>query len=151
MAWIVRLVKAGAEGEKQSIDVVTINRPDDLVEIANLGLTQAEAKLLLAALQQQIVAAQSRDHAIRRPGCRSCGEVCCVKDYRDHAIATLFGQVRVRLPRFRCAECGGHEAGHDWPSHCRSTPELEQLQAHLSALMTYRVAASPPPVSISPR
>jgi hypothetical protein len=141
VAWIVRLVKAGAEGEKQSIDVVTINRPDDLVEIANLGLTQAEAKLLLAALQQQIVAAQSRDHAIRRPGCRSCGEVCCVKDYRDHAIATLFGQVRVRLPRFRCAECGGHEAGHDWPSHCRSTPELEQLQAHLSALMTYRVAA----------
>jgi hypothetical protein len=64
-----------------------------------------------------------------------------VKDYRDHAVATLFGQIRVRLPRFRCARCGGHEAGHDWPSHCRSTPELDQLQAHLSALMTYRVAA----------
>ena len=28
-----------------------------------------------------------------------------------------------------------------WPSHCRSTPELDQLQAHLSALMSYRVAA----------
>jgi hypothetical protein len=25
--------------------------------------------------------------------------------------------------------------------HCRSTPELDRLQAHLSALMTYRVAA----------
>jgi hypothetical protein len=25
-----------------------------------------------------------------------------VKDYRDHAVATLFGQVTVRLPRFRC-------------------------------------------------
>jgi hypothetical protein len=37
VAWIVRLVKAGAEGEKQSIDVVTINRPNDLVEIAHLG------------------------------------------------------------------------------------------------------------------
>jgi hypothetical protein len=64
-----------------------------------------------------------------------------VKDYRDHAVATLFGQVTVRLPRFRCAGCGGHEAGHAWPSHCRSTPELDQLQAHLSALMTYRMAA----------
>jgi len=135
------LVKAGAEGEKQSIDVVTINRPDDLVEIANLGLTLAEGKLLLAGLQQQIVAAQARDHAFRRPNCRSCGLVCCVKDYRDHAVATLFGQVRVRLPRFRCGRCGGNEAGHGWPSHCRSTPELDQLQAHLSALMTYRVAA----------
>ena len=64
-----------------------------------------------------------------------------MKDYRDHAVATLFGQVTVRLPRFRCAGCGGSEAGHGWPSHCRSTPELDQLQAHLSALMTYRVAA----------
>ena len=101
----------------------------------------AEGKLLLAGLQQEIVAAQAEGHAVRRPDCRSCGEVCRVKDYRNHAVATLFGQVTVRLPRFRCVGCGGNEAGHDWPSHCRSTPELNQLQAHLSALMTYRVAA----------
>jgi hypothetical protein len=135
------LVKTGADGEKQAIDVATITRPDDLVEIAHLGLTLAEGKRLLAALQQQIVAAQVGSHAARRPNCRSCGAVCHVKDYRDHAVATLFGQVRVRLPRFRCAGCGGHEAGHGWPSRCRSTPELDQLQVHLSALMTYRVAA----------
>jgi hypothetical protein len=141
VAWIVRLVKTGAEGEKQSVDVMTINRPDDLIDITSLGLTLAEGKLLLAGLQQEVVAAQARGHAVRRPNCRKCGEVCRVKDYRDHAVATLFGQVTVRLPRFRCAGCGGHEAGHGWPSHCRSTPELDQLQAHLSALMPYRVAA----------
>ena len=50
MAWIVRLVKIAADGETQSVDVMTINRPDDLSEIANLGLTLAEGKLLLAAL-----------------------------------------------------------------------------------------------------
>lgn len=118
-----------------------INRPDDLGDIANLGLTLAEGKLLLAGLQQQIVAARAKEHAGRRSDCRSCGGVCRVKDYRNHSVATLFGQVRVRLPRFRCAGCGGTEAGHEWPSHCRSTPELDQLQAHLSALMPYRVAA----------
>ena len=64
-----------------------------------------------------------------------------MKDYREHAIATLFGQIMVRLFRFRCAACGTIEVGIDWPSHCRSTPELDQLQAHLSALMTYRTAA----------
>jgi hypothetical protein len=64
-----------------------------------------------------------------------------VKDYRDHAVATLFGQVMVRLPRFRCAACGGIEAGVAWPAHCRSTPELDRLQAHLCTLMTYRTAA----------
>src|SRR5271166_4462324 len=33
------------------------------------------------------------------------------------------------------------EAGVGWPMKCRSTSELDQLRAHLSALMTYRVAA----------
>ncbi len=64
-----------------------------------------------------------------------------MKDYREHVVATLFGQVTVRLPRFRCATCGGIEAAVDWPSYCRATPELVQLQAHLSATMTYRTAA----------
>jgi hypothetical protein len=137
----VRLVKAGADGEKQCADASKISRPDDLGDIADLGLTLAEGKLLLANLQQEIVAAQAKGHAVRRPDCRSCGEVCRVKDYRNHAVATLFGQVTVRLPRFRCGGCGGNEAGNGWPSYCRSTPELTQLQAHFSALMTYRVAA----------
>jgi hypothetical protein len=75
------LVKTGADGEKQSAGVMKINRrPDDLGDIANLGLTLAERKLLLAALQQEIVAAQARGHAVRRPVCRSCGVVCRTKD-----------------------------------------------------------------------
>ena len=141
MAWIVRLVQIGAEGEGQATDVIEIDRPDDLGDIADLGLTLAEAKLLLAGLQQELVTAQARDHAVRRPACRRCGGVCRVKDYRDHAVATIFGHVTVRLPRFRCAACSGIEGGVGWPSHCRSTPELERLEAHLCALMTYRTAA----------
>jgi len=141
VAWIVRLVTTGADGEGQCADVMRINRPDDLGDIADLGLTLADGKLLLAGLQQEVVAAQARGHAVRRPDCRRCSRVCRVKDYREHAVATLFGRVRMRLPRFRCAGCGGIEAGIGWPSHCRSTPELDQLQAHLCALMTYRVAA----------
>jgi hypothetical protein len=135
------LVKIGTEGEGSCTDVMEINRPDDLGDLADLGLTLAEAKRLLAGLQQEIVAAQARDHTVRRPDCARCGRICHVKDYRSHMVATLFGQVTVKLPRFRCAACGGIEVGIDWPSHCRSTPELDQLQAHLSALMTYRTAA----------
>ena len=59
---------------------------------------------------------------------------------RPHRIATLFGEVRVKLPRLVCAGRGCGETGVGWPSHCRSTPELNQLQARLSALMPYRVA-----------
>ncbi|MBV9194689.1 MAG: hypothetical protein JO168_11140, partial [Solirubrobacterales bacterium] len=91
----------GADGAEHSTDVLRIARPGDLTDLASLGLTLAEGKQLLAGLQQGIVAAQARVHAVRRPECRSCGTACRVKDYRQHGIATLFGQVTVRLPRFR--------------------------------------------------
>jgi hypothetical protein len=135
------VVKIGAEGEGPGTDVMEINRLGDLADIASLGLTLAETKRLLASLQQEIVATQVRDHAARRPACSRCGGACRVKDYQDHVVATVFGQVTVRLPRFRCAACGGSETGIAWPPHCRSTPELDRLQAHLSAVMTYRTAA----------
>ena len=142
MVWIVRLVRVGTEGDEHSTDVVQIARPDDLSDLASLGLTLDEGKRLLAGLQEEIVAAQARVHAVHRPACRSCGTACRVKDYRQHEIATLFGQVTVRLPRFRCAGCGTTEVGVAWPSYVRSTPELDRLRAQLSALLTYRTAAA---------
>jgi hypothetical protein len=111
VAWIVRVVKTGAGGEGHCTDVMEIMRPADLSDIADLGLTLADAKLLLASLQQAIVTGQARDHAARRPAGPRCGEACQVKDYRERGVATLFGRVTVRLPRFRCAACGGIEAG----------------------------------------
>jgi hypothetical protein len=141
VAWILRLVQTGAEGEDPATDLMEINRPDGLGDIAALGLTLSEAKQLLANVQREIAAAQARDHTVRRPECPRCDVVCGVKDYRGHAVATLFGQVTMKLPRFRCSRCGRIETGIGWPPHCRSTPELDRLRAHLSALMTYRVAA----------
>src|SRR3954469_12727676 len=141
MGWVLRLVETGVEGSSRSVDVLVIDPSGDLDDIAALGLTLAQGKQLVALVQQEIVAVQSRDHAARRPPCRSCGAACQVKDYRPHQIATVFGQVTLRLPRFRCAGCGGAEAGHGWPAHCRSTPELDQVRAQFSALMPYRVAA----------
>jgi hypothetical protein len=138
---MLRLVKTGVEGDGSCTDVMEINRPGDFGDIATLGLTLAEAKRLLAGVQREIVAAQAKEHAVRRPDCLRCGGVCRVKDYRDHAVATLFGQVTVRLARFRCVACGGIKAGGGWPAHCRSTPELDRLQAHFCALLTYRTAA----------
>ena len=82
VAWVLRLVEIGAEGEGPCADVVEISRPDGLVDIANLGLTLAEAKLVLASVQREIVAAQARDHAVRRLRCRCCKGVCRVKGLR---------------------------------------------------------------------
>jgi hypothetical protein len=141
MEWMLRLVGTGIDGQSRSFDVMEISRPDGLGDLANLGLTLAEAKQLLARVQQDVVAAQVDNQSMFRPDCQSCGGRCHVKDWQPHRIATLFGEVRARLPRFLCAGCGCIETGVSWPSHCRSTPELDQPQTRHSAMMTYRVAA----------
>jgi hypothetical protein len=140
MGLVLQLVERGAGGQGCGIDVLELERPRDLRDIGNLGLTLCEAKQLLTRVQQAVVAVQARGHAALRPECSGCGARCHVKDWRSRPIATLFGTVVVRLPRFRCPGCGRNEAGTSWPAYCRSTPELDQLQAHLSALLTYRVA-----------
>ena len=61
MVWILRLVQIGADTEAPFVDVMTINRPDDLDDIASLGLSVADGKRVLAGLQQEIVAAQSQE------------------------------------------------------------------------------------------
>jgi hypothetical protein len=53
VAWIVRLVNIGADDEGPFAGVMTINRPDDLDDIANLGLSVADGKRVLAGLQQE--------------------------------------------------------------------------------------------------
>ncbi len=60
MAWMLRLVETGADGQgRSSIDVLEISRPNTLRDIATLGLTLPEAKQLLAWVQQAVVAAQA--------------------------------------------------------------------------------------------
>jgi hypothetical protein len=63
MGWVLRLVEAGVEGLGRSVDVMMIDRSDDLGDIAALGLTLAQGKQLVALVQREIVTAQSRNHA----------------------------------------------------------------------------------------
>src|SRR4051794_20182470 len=72
MGWVLRLVETGTDGSSRSVDVMAIDRLGDLSDIAGLGLTLAQGKRLVALVQQEIVTAQSRDHAVRRPDCRTC-------------------------------------------------------------------------------
>ena len=141
MAWVLRLAETDPDAAAESIDLIEIHRSSGLADIANLGLTLSEAKELLARVQQAIVAAQARDHAVRRPSCASCSGQCHLKDWRPRRIATPFGEVVPRLRQWLCADCGRTETGIDWPENCRSTPELNELHAHLSALLPFRVAA----------
>ena len=91
MGWVLRLVETGANGSRRSVDMMVIDRPGDHGDRAALGLTLAQGKQLVALVRQQIVTAQSRDHALRRPDCRTCTTPCQIKDYCPHQMV---------LPRF---------------------------------------------------
>ena len=80
MEWVLKLAAVGDEGP--CVDIMEISKPDDLGDIANLGLTLTEAKQLLARVQREISAAQAREHAVRRPVCPCHDGICRVKDYR---------------------------------------------------------------------
>jgi len=82
--WNGRYVWLGPDGQSRSFDVMPTSRPDGLGEIANLGLTLAEAKLLPAQVQQ-VVAAQAHHHAMFRPDCQSCDERYHAKGWRHRA------------------------------------------------------------------
>ncbi len=67
MEWTLRLVGTETDGQPRSCEVMAISRPDDLGDIAALGLTLAEAKQLLVQVQQEVVAPQARQHTLFRP------------------------------------------------------------------------------------
>ena|SRR5689334_1319823 len=48
MGWVLRLVRSGTEDPSDGVDVLEIDRPDDLGDLADLGLTLSEGKHLLA-------------------------------------------------------------------------------------------------------
>jgi hypothetical protein len=82
LGWVLRLAETGPDAAAESVDLIEIHQSSGLADIANLGLTLSEAKELLARVQQAMVAAPARDHAVRPPSCASGAGQCHLKDWR---------------------------------------------------------------------
>src|SRR3954464_302641 len=111
MGWVLRLVETGTDGSSRSVDVMAIDCLGELGDIADLGLTLAQGKQLVALVQQEIVTAQSRDHAVRRPLCRSCGAACQVKDYRPTRSPPCSVRSRSGCPASAAPAAAGRRLG----------------------------------------
>jgi hypothetical protein len=66
MGWVLRLVETGVDGSSRSVDVMAIDCPGDLGDIADLGLTLVQGKQLVALVQQQIVGRIPPKYALER-------------------------------------------------------------------------------------
>jgi hypothetical protein len=143
MKWRVVLELVGADG------TAAVHEVSGGVAVAEytprlIGLTLAEGKHKLAAVQRHLVEAQTEDHCRRRRRCQRCGMQRPLKDLRSRRLVSLFGTVEVRAPRFTPCRCAVtcrrtlSPVAEIMPDRC--TPEYERVVAKMGALLPYRRA-----------
>jgi hypothetical protein len=132
-----------APAEAMTVEVV--ERQDG--SVANLGLTLAEGRALLAKVQSILVSQQTAGWMASQVACHRCGSMLAHKDSRLIVMRTVFGKVKVQSPRLWACGCAGKPGGgrHSVSPLCsalpqRVTPELQYLQAKWAAHLPYRQA-----------
>ncbi len=110
-----------------------------------VGLRLDEAKDLLAAVQEKMVAEQAGAALAEKAACPSCGTTHRHKDFRDIVVRTLFGTLRLPSPRWWHCSCSPHEHRTFSPLaellSERTTPELLYLEAKFAGLASYGTSA----------
>src|SRR6478735_10513826 len=97
-------ISAGA-AESDALQLLTLE-VDAQPSIETLGLGLADAKALLARMQSQIVTRQVELISTSQRRCDGgCGLNRAIKDYHDVHYRSLFGNVVVKVPRWRRCEC----------------------------------------------
>src|SRR3954452_12614930 len=93
MGWVLQLVETGLDNRAQRIDVMEISRPNELCDIASLGLTLPEAKQLPPQAVQC--------------GRRPAWSRACAATRTSHIASVLIPPISGRSPRSRMPRCRG--------------------------------------------
>ena len=137
MKWRILLELTETTGSVQTREMVTGDRPTNVVSPESIGLSLAESKSILAAMQTQLVQAQTDGYCDHRRKCSHCGSRCAIKDWRTRQLTTLFGVVRVEAPRFDACRCGiasrriVSPLAEIMPDRC--TPEYERVLSKMGS------------------
>jgi hypothetical protein len=120
----VQLVVCDDDGHEETFtDVVVLEKACQRIE--HLGLTLAEAKHTLTALQQRLVEQQTAAFVAAHAQCEHCGKSLGIKGYHTRTFRTLFGTITLTSPRLY---------------HCRCQPRQTTTFRPLNALVTEAVA-----------
>jgi hypothetical protein len=110
-------------------------RPD------NLGLSLAEARSILAGLEQTMAQQQVAEFAAQACRCPQCGRERACKGHHPIVFRTPFGKLKLDSPRLypcRCESDGGRSfspLAELLPE--RTSPELVYLETKFAALVSY--------------
>ncbi len=141
MKWRILLELTETIGSVQTREMVAGDRPTNVISLESIGLTLAESKSILAAMQTQLVQAQTDVYCDHRRKCSLCGSRRSIKDWRTRQLTTLFGVVQVEAPRFNACRCGVASRrivsplAEIMPDRC--IPEYERILAKMGSLAAY--------------
>jgi hypothetical protein len=142
-----RLEDVNADAISSDVTVLAVLERADQ-SVAELGLSLAEGRALLAAAQSALATQQAASWISGQMSCCRCGAVLAHKDSRSIAVRTVFGKVELTSPRLRACRCEAQRGARSSISplckavHQRVTPELEYLQAKWAAHLPYRQATA---------
>src|SRR5208283_6158421 len=88
MKWRILLELTETTGSVQTREMVTGDRPTNVISPESIGLSLAESKSILAAMQTQLVQAQTDGYCDHRRNCSHCGSRRGIKDWRTRQFTT---------------------------------------------------------------
>ena len=141
MKWRILLELTETTGSVQTREMVTGDRSTNVISPESIGLSLAESKSILAAMQTQLVQAQTDGYCDHRRKCSHCGSRRGIKDWRTRQLTTLFGVVQVEAPRFKACRCGiasrriVSPMAEIMPDRC--APEYERILSKMGTLAAY--------------
>jgi hypothetical protein len=106
-----------------------------------LGLSLAEARAILAGLEQHLVGRQTAEFVAQERRCPRCGQPRACKDCQSIVFRTPFGKLTLASPRLYCCPCECQGLKSFSPlAQClpeRTSPELVYLETKFAALVSY--------------
>src|SRR5260370_21980604 len=126
-------------------------QPEVVQEVAHLdrgtlrpetvGLTLAEARSILAGIEQTVVEQQAAEFMAQQRACSHCGHERSCKGRHQIVFRTPLGKLRLESPRLYHCQCESDDRTSFSPLaellQERSSPELIYLETKFAALVSY--------------
>jgi hypothetical protein len=140
----VQVVMITDDGQELTHEIACVERQD--LTPVTLGLSLAEGKAVLQALQEVVVEWQMHAYLRQQRACSQCGQMRRRKGLHHTVFRTVFGVLSVESPRLYHCPCQAPEATTFSPLATllpeRTTPELLFLETKWAALVSYGLTST---------
>ena len=136
----LQLVVCHDDGHEETVtDIITLTKHNQCIE--HLGLSLAEAKQLLSALQGHLLHQQVTTFLDTHATCPDCGKPLKLKAHGSRSFRTLFGTFTFQSPRLEHCDCQRRKTASFRPLSALLTepvaPELLYMESKWSSLVSY--------------